>query len=118
MTGDDGDLFRVDGSQVWMSPTAVAYAREYFGPGAQGVRKMAEYLRLRHQMQTAALSPSNIGTDAFASGTAPGEQDEEYQAATGAQEDQGLLSSSEDLAPNVLGVTPEGGFLPNVKPFD
>jgi hypothetical protein len=83
MTADDGDLFRVDGSQVWMSPTALEYAAQYFGPGRQGVQKMAEYLRLRHQMQTAALSPSNIGTDAFAPGTASGEQDEEYQAAVG-----------------------------------
>ena len=116
MTGDDSDLFRVDGSKIWMSPTAVAYAEQYFGPGSQGVRKMAEYLRLRHQIQTAALSPSNIGTDAFAPGTASGEQDEEYLAAVG-QGDQGL-SESDDLVPNVLGVTPESGFLPNVKPLD
>src|SRR5262249_36095951 len=57
MTTDDSEeLYRVDGSKVWLSPTAVGYAAQYFGPGRQGVQQMAQYLRLRHQMQTAALT--------------------------------------------------------------
>jgi hypothetical protein len=59
MTADNEDrLYRVDGSKVWLSPTAVAYAAEYFGPGRQGVRKMAEYLRM-------------VGTDESAEGAEP-----------------------------------------------
>jgi len=61
MNDDSGDLYQVHGSKVWLSPTAVAYAREYFGPGRKGREQFARYLQLRHQMQTAALSPPGIG---------------------------------------------------------
>jgi len=39
-------LYKVDGSKVWLSPTAVEYAAQWFGPGRQGVREMAHYLRM------------------------------------------------------------------------
>jgi len=98
MTPDDGDLYRVDGSKVWLSPTAVAYAREYFGPGRQGVQQMAQYLRLRHTMQQAALSPSNIGTDELAPYlAAPSGLPQEYTA----EEQQGQAQpDSPDVIPS------------------
>jgi hypothetical protein len=46
MTAGDERLYKIDGSKVWLSPTAVAYAAEYFGPGRQGVIEMAKYLRM------------------------------------------------------------------------
>src|SRR2546430_10785626 len=46
MTAADERLYRIDGSKVWLSPTAREYAAEYFGPGREGERKMAEYLRM------------------------------------------------------------------------
>ena len=39
-------LYKVDGSKVWLSPTAREYAAQWFGPGRQGIREMAEYLRM------------------------------------------------------------------------
>ena len=45
-TGAD-EFYRIDGSKVSLSPTALEYAREYFGPGRQGVRRMAEHLLLQ-----------------------------------------------------------------------
>jgi len=73
MNDDSGDLYQVHGSKVWLSPTAVAYAREYFGPGRKGREQFARYLQLRHQMQTAALSPPGIGvhSDELSSYLAP-----------------------------------------------
>ena len=46
MTEDEFQLYKIDGSKVWLSPTAREYAAQWFGPGRQGVRKMAEYLRM------------------------------------------------------------------------
>src|SRR5262249_25672753 len=93
MTADDDQLYTVDGSRVWLSPSARELAAQYFGPGRQGERQMAQYLRLRHTMQQAALSPSNIGTDALAPWlTAPsGGLPQEYEGTTGdaQQEEQG-----------------------------
>jgi len=40
------EFYKIDGNKVWLSPTAREYAAEYFGPGRQGLRKMAEYLRM------------------------------------------------------------------------
>jgi len=115
MTTDDGDLYRVDGSKVWLSPTAVEYAAAYFGPGRAGVQKMAEYLRLRHQMQTAALTSPTAPMSDFSSYLAvPSGPQQEYEATGG--EEQGL-PLQDDLVPDVLGVTPDG-VLSNVRPFD
>ena len=50
-------LYKVNGSKIWLSPTAVEYAREWFGPGRQGVREMAKYLRM-------VASESETGTEA------------------------------------------------------
>ena len=38
------EFYRIDGSKVWLSPTALEYAREFFGPGRQGARQMAKHL--------------------------------------------------------------------------
>jgi hypothetical protein len=115
MTGDD-DLYRVDGSKVWMSPTAVQYAREYFGDGHQGVRKMAEYLRLRHTMQQAALtSPTAPMSDLGQYLGAPNWSGEEVQATEG---DQQQPPMQDDTSVDVLGVSPRDDFLPNVAPLD
>jgi len=45
-TEDEFQLYKIDGSKVWLSPTAREYAAQWFGPGRQGVRKMASYLRM------------------------------------------------------------------------
>jgi len=45
-TEDEIQLYKIDGSRVWLSPTAREHAAQWFGPGQQGVRKMASYLRL------------------------------------------------------------------------
>jgi hypothetical protein len=108
MTAGDSDLFRVDGSKVWMSPTAVAYAREYFGDGHQGVRKMAEYLRLRHQMQTAALtSPTAPMSDFSSYLDAPSGIPQEYEATAGEPQ-----TEPPPLDPEAV------PYLPNVAPID
>jgi hypothetical protein len=75
MTADDERLYRVDGSKVWLSPTAREYAKEYFGPGRQGVRKMAEYLRMVGAEDTttpAEMSPEAVAGD-FLPGVTPSE---------------------------------------------
>src|SRR5262245_26083987 len=99
MTGDDSDLYRVDGSKVWLSPTALEYAAQYFGPGRKGREQFARYLQLRHQMQTAALSPPNIGVHGDELATYLG--DPEYEATTGdaQQEQQGLPPDDSFLPP-------------------
>ena len=43
------DFYRIDGSKVWLSPTARELAAEYFGPGRKGECEMARYLLLRDQ---------------------------------------------------------------------
>jgi len=56
----EGEVFKIDGSKVWLSPTALEYAREFFGPGRQGVRKMAEHLLLQQtpeQIEAAHTPP-------------------------------------------------------------
>ena len=77
MTADNEDrLYRVDGSKVWLSPTAVAYAAEYFGPGRQGVRKMAEYLRMvgaDESGEGAEPAPTAVATEDFLPGVTPSE---------------------------------------------
>src|SRR5215467_13111241 len=82
MTADESeDLYRVDGSKVWLSPTAVGYAAQYFGPGRQGVQQMAQYLRLRHTMQQAALtSPTAPMSDFSQWLSAPSSVPQEYEA--------------------------------------
>jgi len=50
MTDDSERPYKIDGSKVWLSPTAREYAREYFGPGRGGERQMAEYLRMRQNL--------------------------------------------------------------------
>src|SRR5262249_15306724 len=78
---NEDDLYRVEGSKVWMSPTARQYAEQYFGPGKQGEIQMAQYLRLRHQMQTAALtSPTAPMSDFSAYLGAPSGLPQEYEA--------------------------------------
>src|SRR5215831_13360999 len=105
MTANDSDLYRVDGSKIWLSPTAVDYAAQYFGPGRQGVQKMAEYLRLRHTMQQAALtSPTVPMSDLAPYLAAPSGLPQEYTA----EEQQG-----QELPPDVA--LPD--TLPNV-PID
>ena len=64
MTNED-DLYRVEGSRVWMSPTARELLQG-LGSGIEGDIERAKYLRMRHRIQQAALSPSNIGTDELA----------------------------------------------------
>src|SRR5262249_3240038 len=81
MTADDSeDLYRVDGSKVWLSPTAVGYAAQYFGPGRQGVQQMAQYLRLRHQMQIAALTSPTVPMSDFSSYLGTPSVPQEYDA--------------------------------------
>jgi len=92
MTADDDQLYAVDGSRVWLSPSARELAAQYFGPGRQGEIQMAKYLRVRHSL--AALTPPGIGTDALAPWlAAPGGLQQEYEATTGdaQQEEQGPL---------------------------
>ena len=111
MTDDDSDVYRVDGSKVWLSPTAVAYAREYFGPGRQGVQQMAQYLRLRHQMQQAALSPSGIGvhSDELSSYlAAPSGEQQEYEATTG--------DAQQEQPPSDMALPDD--MLPSYRPLD
>jgi hypothetical protein len=81
MTADNEDrLYRVDGSKVWLSPTAVAYAAEYFGPGRQGVRKMAEYLRMvgaDESGEGAEPAPTAVAREDFLPGVTPSENVED-----------------------------------------
>src|SRR5262245_59202258 len=105
MTGDDSDLYRVDGSKVWLSPTALEYAAQYFGPGRKGREQFARYLQLRHQMQTAALSPSNIGVHSDELATdqgVPGGLQQEYEATGDAQQEQQGLPPDDSFLPPVL----------------
>jgi|SRR5262245_10289537 len=44
---DADELFKIDGQKVWLSPTALEYAREFFGPGRQGVQRMAKHLLMQ-----------------------------------------------------------------------
>jgi hypothetical protein len=84
MTAGDERLYRIDGSKVWLSPTAVAYAAEYFGPGRQGVRKMAEYLRMvgaDESGEGAEPPPTAVATEDFLPNTAPSEQIEDRRQA-------------------------------------
>jgi hypothetical protein len=46
----DDQLYRIEGSKIWLSPTAREFAAVYFGPGRQGERRMAEYLRMRQSL--------------------------------------------------------------------
>ena len=104
MNTSDDDLFRVDGSKVWMSQTAREMARSY---GMTNV-EFAQYLRMRHRIQTAALSPSNISTDALAPYlAAPSALPQEYEAQAGEPQTENLPLNPED--------TP---YLPTVAPLD
>jgi hypothetical protein len=87
MTAADERLYKIDGSKVWLSPTAVEYAKEYFGPGREGVRKMAEYLRMvgaDESGEGAEPAPEAVATEDFLPGVTPSEniedrrQDPEY----------------------------------------
>jgi len=92
MTEDE--FYKIDGQKVWLSPTALEYAREYFGPGRQGARQMAKYL----MMQQAALTPPTAPMSDLAPYLrAPSGPQQEYEATT------------EEQAP-----PPE--FLPDVTP--
>src|SRR5262249_55702064 len=106
MTGDDSDLYRVDGSKVWLSPTAIEYAAQYFGPGRKGREQFARYLQLRHQMQIAALSPPDIGVHGDELATdlgVPGGLQQEYEVTTeGAQQEQQGLPPDDSFLPPVL----------------
>ena len=67
-TEDEFQLYKIDGSKVWLSPTAVEYAAQWFGPGRQGVRKMAEYLRMvggESETAPAELPPEAMVRDLF-----------------------------------------------------
>ena len=106
---NEDDLYRVEGSKVWMSPTARQYAEQYFGPGKQGEIQMAQYLRLRHQMQTAALtSPTAPMSDFSAYLGAPSGLPQEYEATGGEQQEQ-------QLPPDMA--LPDDG-LPIYRPLD
>src|SRR5262249_41178268 len=85
MTNED-DLYRVEGSKVWMSPTARELLQG-LGSGIKGDIERAKYLRMRHRIQQAALSPSGIGvhSDELAPYlAAPSGLPQEYEPATGA----------------------------------
>jgi len=93
MTEDE--FYKIDGQKVWLSPTALEYAREYFGPGRQGARQMAKYL----MMQQAALTPPTAPMSDLAPYLrAPSGPQQEYEA-------------TEEQAP-----PPE--FLPDVTPSE
>jgi len=71
MTEDE--VFKIDGSKVWLSPTARAYAAEFFGPGRQGLRKMAKHLLLQQTPEQieAAHTPPPTARDDFQADVAP-----------------------------------------------
>jgi len=75
----EGEFYKIDGNKVWLSPTALEYAREYFGAGRQGVQKMAKYL----MMQQAALTPPTAPMSDLAPYLgAPRGPQQEYEATT------------------------------------
>jgi len=48
---DDSDLYRIEGdSKVWLSPTALEFAQQYFGPGRSGREQFARYLLARERL--------------------------------------------------------------------
>src|SRR5215831_10686344 len=113
MTNED-DLYRVEGSRVWMSPTALELLQG-LGSGIEGNIERAKYLRMRHRIQQAALTSPTAPMGDFSQWmSAPSGPQQEYEA-TGGEEQAPL--PQDDLSPNVLGVTPEG-VLPNVGPFE
>ena len=50
MSDDSEQPYKIEGSKVWLSPTAREWARQYFGNGRAADRKMAEYLLNRHRL--------------------------------------------------------------------
>src|SRR5215468_4805658 len=66
MTGAD-QLFRIDGNKVWLSPTALEYAREFFGPGREGVQRMAKHLLMQQTPEqiAAAHNPPPMAQEDF-----------------------------------------------------
>jgi hypothetical protein len=80
MTAGDERLYKIDGSKVWLSPTAVAYAAEYFGPGRKGVIEMAKYLRMvgaDESGEGAEPAPEAVAREDFLPDAAPSEQIED-----------------------------------------
>ena len=59
-------LFKIDGRKVWLSPTALEYAHEFFGPGRQGVKRMAKHLLMQQtpeQIEAAHNPPPTAQED-------------------------------------------------------
>jgi len=50
MADDSEQLYKIDGSKVWLSPTALEFAQQYFGPGRQGRERFARYLLARERL--------------------------------------------------------------------
>ena len=60
------ELFKIDGQKVWLSPTALEYAAQYFGPGRQGVQRMAKHLLMQQtpeQVEAARNPPPTAQED-------------------------------------------------------
>jgi len=109
MTSED-DLYRVEGSKVWMSPTARELLQG-LGSGIEGDIERAKYLRMRHRIQQAALSPSGIGvhSDELAPYlAAPSGLPQEYEAATG--------DAQQEQPPPDMALPGDG--LPTYRPID
>ena len=67
------EFYRIDGSKVWLSPTALEYAREFFGPGRQGARQMAKHLLTQQTPEQieAARNPPPTAQEDFQADLAP-----------------------------------------------
>ena len=67
------EFYRIDGSKVWLSPTALEYAREFFGPGRQGVQRMAKHLLTQQTPEQieAARNPPPMAQEDFQADVAP-----------------------------------------------
>jgi len=61
------EFYKIEGNKVWLSPTALEYAREYFGPGRQGVQRMAKHLLLQQTPEQieAARNPPPMAREEF-----------------------------------------------------
>jgi hypothetical protein len=72
MTADNEDrLYRIDGSKVWLSPTAREYAAAYFGPGRKGEIEMAKYLRVVGSDESGEGAEPAVAREDFLSDAAP-----------------------------------------------
>src|SRR5215813_15601073 len=110
MTNED-DLYRVEGSRVWMSPTALELLQG-LGSGIEGNIERAKYLRMRHRIQQAALtSPTAPMSDFSQWMSAPSSPQQEYEATGGEEQRQQEQQSPPDMA------LPED-VLPTYRPLD